>query len=311
MTQPCKARQGDDVIRFLAKIAAQHALSPPILRPVYTFAQHHLTRSIVVDPQGVRQKVEVGLMYLDRTEAAGLPSLLTAGPILDYGAGSFLGIPLLYARLGAREQIAVDVARSAREPIVYHVIREMNRVSLAPRPARLLPEPGGQELGDYLESLCIRYEAPITMRLPLSAESIATVLCTQVLQYPARASVRVIFAEAARVLRPGGIFLATIHLYDPYWPFDRSLSRFNFLRYSKSTWERWFNSALMAYNRLRASDFRDLLQNLPLEPIVWDATPAAAADLEELNRIKVHPEFADYECPDLACPDLFFVLRKT
>jgi SAM-dependent methyltransferase len=299
------------VIRFLAKIAAQHALSPSFMRPVYAFAQHHVTRSIIVEPQGVQQKVEVGLMYLDRVEAAGLPSLLTAGPILDYGAGHFLGIPLLYARLGAREQIAVDVVRSAGAPIVYDMVREMNRVNLAPRPARHLPEPADQEVGEYLKLLGIRYQAPITIPLPLSAESIATVLCTQVLYYPPRAHVLAIFAEAARVLRPGGVFLGTTHLYDPYWSFDRSLSRFNFLRYSTSTWERWFNSELMACNRLRASDFRALLQSLPLEPIIWDATAPTRHDLQELDRIKVHPEFANYERSDLACPELFFVVRKT
>jgi SAM-dependent methyltransferase len=304
-------RQGDDVIKFLAKIAAQHALSPAFMRPGYSFVQQHVTRSITMQPQSVRQKVEVGLMYLDRMEAAGLPSLLTAGPILDYGAGASLGIPLLYARLGAKTQIAVDVTRSARQANVFEIVRETNRIDLGPRASRPLPDPAGRTLDDYLETLGIRYAAPVGLPLPLASESVATALCTQVLLHPARESVRAIFAEIAQLLRPGGMFVASTHLYDIYSLFDRSLSRFNYLRYSKGTWERWFNSALMAYNRLRASDFRDLLQNLPLEPIVWDATSAAAADLEELNRIKVHPEFADYERPDLACPELFFILRKT
>jgi SAM-dependent methyltransferase len=298
------------VLKFLVKIAAQHAMSPAFMRPAYSFVQQHVTRSIAMQPQGVRHKVEVGLMYLDRIEAAGLPSLLTAGPILDYGAGAFLGLPLLYARLGAKAQIAVDVTRSARESIVFEVVRETNRIDLSPRAARLLPDPAGGTLDDYLETLGIRYAAPVALPLPLASESVASALCEQVLNYPARESVREIFAEIARLLRPSGTFVASTHLYDPYWLFDRSLSRFNFLRYSKRTWERWFNSTLMGYNRLRAPDFRDLLKGLPLEPIVWEATPPSEDDLQELRKIEVHPEFAGYDLMDLASTELFFILQK-
>jgi SAM-dependent methyltransferase len=298
------------VLKFLAKIAAQHVMSPVFMRPPYSFVQQHVTRSIIMQPQGVRQKADVGLMYLDRVEAAGLPSLLTAGPILEYGAGAFLSIPLLYARLGAKAQIAVDVTRLAREPNVFEVARETNRIDLDPRPSRLLPDPAGGALDDYLETLGIRYVAPVGLPLPLASESVATALCTQVFLHPPRESVREIFAEIARVLRPGGVLVASTHLYDTYWSFDRSLSRFNFLRYSKRTWERWFNSALISYNRLRAPDFRDLLKGLPLEPVVWEATPPTEDDLRELRQIEVHPEFAGYDLADLASTELFFVLRK-
>lgn len=104
------------MLKFLAQIEAQHMMSAPFMRPAYSFVQQHVTRSVTVQPPTVRQKVEVGLMYLDRMAAEGLPSLLTAGPILDYGAGAFLNLPLLYARLGAKAQIAVDVSRSVQEP---------------------------------------------------------------------------------------------------------------------------------------------------------------------------------------------------
>jgi SAM-dependent methyltransferase len=298
------------MLKFLAKIAAQHALSPAFVRPAYSFVQQHVTRSITPQPQTVRQKVEVGLMYLDRIESAGLPSLLTAGPILDYGAGAFLGLPLLYARLGAKAQIAVDVTRSARENIVFEVARETNRIDLGPRASRLLPDPSGGTLDEYLKTLGIRYAAPVGLPLPLASESVSTAVCTQVLYYPPRESVREIFAEIARLLRPRGVFVASTHLYDTYWSFDLSLSRFNFLRYSKRTWERWFNSALIGYNRLRARDFRDLLKGLPLEPIVWEATPPTEDDLQSLRQIEVHPEFAGYDLTDLASTELFFVLQK-
>jgi SAM-dependent methyltransferase len=299
------------VIKFLAKIAAQHALSPPIMRWPYFFLQERVTRSTRVHPDIVRQKVDVGLMYLDRAKEAGLPSLIEQGPILDFGAGPFLTIPLLYTRLGAAAQNAVDIARLARETIVFDVVRELNRFDLGPRASHLLPEPGGdQALSDYLETLGIRYVAPVTVPLPIPSNSIGSVFCTQALLHPARAIVRRVFEETARLLRPGGVFVATMHLDDLYSTFDRSLSRFNFLRYSQKNWERWINSSLMSYNRLRASDYHALLKGLPFKTIIWDVTSPTEDDLKELSQIKVHSEFALYEKADLASTHLFFALHR-
>ena len=100
--------------------------------------------------------------------------------------------------------------------------------------------------------------------------------------------------------------MVTIYLYDMYSDFDRSLSRFNFLRYSAKTWERWFNSSHMSYNRLRASDYASLLEGLPFKKIIWEVTPPSQNDITELARIKVHPEFSVYDLEDLASSAFVF-----
>ena len=187
--------------------------------------------------------------------------------------------------------------------------RELNRLDLGPRASRLLPQPDNrQKLDDYLNLLGIRYVAPAALPLPIQSDSIGVLLCTQVLYYPPRHRVRAIFEELARVLKPGGVAVATIHLYDTYSQFDRSLSRFNFLRYSAKTWERWFNNSHMSYNRLHASDYAALLEGLPFKKIIWEVTPPSQDDIAELSRIKVHPEFSSYGLADLASTHLFFVI---
>jgi SAM-dependent methyltransferase len=298
------------MLRFIAKIAAQNLLSTPLTRPLYVPLQRHVTRSVAVTPGRVRQKIDVGLLYVDRTKDLGLPNMLDLGPILEFGAGPHLTIPLLYARLGARAQVVLDVRRWARRDIVFAAVPEVNGVSLGGRSPRLLPEPADRSLDDYLKTLGIRYEAPIFLPLPVQSNSIGTFLCTQTLLHPPRSSVRAIFEEAARVLARGGIFVATTHLYDLYSDYDRSLSRFNFLRYSHTVWERWINSSLMSYNRLRGSDYSALLQGLPFDPILFQVTGPTDDDRRELSRIRIHPDFASYKLDDLASTHLFFILQK-
>ena len=283
----------------------------PVMNQLYLPLQKSFSGSLVVDSKTVRHKVDVGLMYLDRIAAAGMGNLIELDPILDFGGGWHLTIPLLYARLGARTQIITDVRRLASKEVVFAVVRKLNRLDLDPHPSHLLPEPGShQNLDNYLKPLDIRYQAPASLPLPLESESIGSILCTVVLSHPPRRHVRSIFEEMARVLKPGGVVVVTIHLYDMYSDFDRSLSRFNFLRYSADVWDRWFNNSHMSYNRLRASDYASLLDGLPFKKIIWEVTPPSEDDIAELNRIKVHPEFSSYDLTDLASTDLFFVLQK-
>jgi len=299
------------MVKFLAKIAAQHILSAPMLGRLHQPLQKWVTGSIVVAPGTVQQKVDVGLTYLNLAAEAGLGNLIEQDPILDFGGGWHFTIPLLYSRLGAKNQIIVDIKRIAVEDVIFSLIRELNRMDLGPRALRLLPEPSShQTLDDYLKSLGIRYEAPVAIPLPVEADSVGSVLCTQVLLHPPRHQVRAIFEETIRVLRPGGIFVASIHLYDVYSNFDPLLSRFNFLRYSTKTWERWFNNSHMSYNRLRAPDYRRLLEGLPFKTIIWEVTPPTDADIKELSRIKVHPDFSSVAREDLAGTHLLFVLQK-
>ena len=213
------------MIKFLCKIAAQHALSAPLLNSLYRPIREGLTGSTVVSPGRIRQKVEIGLMYLDRVAGSGLGNLTELGPILDFGGGWHLTIPLLYARLGARSQLVTDTQRLASPDLVFAARRELNKLDLASRPSHPLPEPDNRErLDDYLSKIGIRYQAPVSLPLPIQSGSIACVLCTQVLTHPAAPAVRAIFEEMARALKPGGIATSTIHLYDMYSDFDRSLS---------------------------------------------------------------------------------------
>ena len=89
------------------------------------------------------------------------------------------------------------------------------------------------------------------------------------------------------------------------------LSKYNHLRYSPETWERWVNSPLMAFNRFKARDYRELLAETKFEIVRFDVEQGTTQDLAELDRIPIDPSFSRYSKEELAATHLFFVARKT
>jgi hypothetical protein len=294
-------------MNFYMKVAIQHVLSfLPGGRSAYLWILDHIAKTTQPMPSVIKQKLDVGLQYLDKL---GGREILRSGTHLDIGAGWHLTIPLLYYQLGCDKQVLTDIQSAATAELVFPVVDYFQKYPPIGC-VRTLPPTNGHTLSSYLKILGIVYDPTVSTRLPVADGSVTLVTSTQTFLYPPRPIVSSLFEEAARVLAPGGYFVATIHLYDLYSLADRSLSRFNFLRYSQHAWERYFNCAMMNYNRMRASDFRQLLDGLPFDTVFWDVTKPTETDYKDLDRIKVHPEFSGYSRDDLASSHLLFAMRR-
>ena len=117
-----------------------------------------------------------------------------------------------------------------------------------------------------------------------------------------------IFRESYRLLRPGGAFSCRIDLQDHYAYFDRSLSRYNFLRYSDRTWA-LVNSPLHYQNRLRAPEYLELVREAGLELVVNNPSGPSAEGRTELEALPLAPRFRKYPPDDLGVTVLSFVAR--
>jgi hypothetical protein len=114
-----------------------------------------------------------------------------------------------------------------------------------------------------------------------------------------------LYAEFGRLASPGAIMIAYISLRDEFSSFDKSLSPFNFLKYSSGAWK-WFNSPMIPQTRLRISDYRAALVNSGWQILkeLSNGTPPA-----ELERVRLAPEFRKYSREDLLTVDTWLVAR--
>src|SRR5206468_2228492 len=120
---------------------------------------------------------------------------------------------------------------------------------------RLPPKLSDRDWLGYLQKLGISYHAPYAEVFPQLAGQLDVVTSTQVLLHIPREPMLWCFEQIHHSLKPGGLFLATVHLRDLFAGAQPGVSKYNQLRYSSETWERWINSRLMSFNRFRASDY--------------------------------------------------------
>jgi SAM-dependent methyltransferase len=299
------------------KVAAFKALSAlPGGSAAYRFLQERVTRSLDPTPQRVGQKLDVGTLYFKALTELGCADLLLRGTHLDFGTGWHPSIPFLYYSMGTPRQELFDLVPALSRETVAATVRTF--LDLIKRPdcphtsqlSRLPPPEVGPDWRKYLADLGITYSAPYADVFPSLDGKIDVVTSTQVLLHIPREPMRWCFGEIYRSLKPGGLFLATIHLKDLWASIHIGLSKYNHLRYSPAAWERWVNSPLMSFNRFKAPDYRQLLEETKFEIVRFDVEPGTKEDLAELDTIPIADCFKRYSREDLAAHHLFFAARK-
>jgi len=305
-------------MNWLAKALTYKLLSVlPGGEALYNYAREHITHSLVPNQGRVSQKLEVGLHYLDWMTEHGLGARFTEGVHLDFGTGWHPTIPLLNYAFGVNRQHLFDIAPNLNGEKLDQTIKAFLSLVGDPqwphrsRLRRLPPQLGQTNWRTYLEQLGITYHAPYDDAFSSLTGALDVVTSTQVLLYVPRSVMPGCFRQIYASLKPGGVFLATVHLRDilagnPY----TSADKYNHLRYPPQTWERWFNSSIMHFNRFKARDYRAFLEQAGFEIAHFEVEPATGEDYQELNRIKIAACFKQYSSEELAARHLFFVARK-
>jgi len=229
---------------------------------------------------------------------------------VELGTGWFPTIPVGLYLCGARELWTVDIKPLLRPAAVRQVLRYysdaeqsgvLQRILPERRPERIqalrsiLSQPASKSASSLLEDFKIHVLVADAQSTPIPERTVKFFFSSGVLQYIPRPVLRGILAEFKRISAPGAVMSHRINLRDEYSLFDHSISPFNFLRYTEKQW-RWRNSPLIWQNRLRISDYRQLLTEAGFHLIGEEST---AGREEDLARIKLAPEFQDYARDDI------------
>lgn len=226
--------------------------------------------------------------------------LAGAGRVYTYDLNRLLKpdmVVLLADRLQAH--VSLIAAESGRP------IEELETAQVALATAMQRGQPIAAATGNVVD-----YRAPAdasaTQHLP---STIDVVFSNSVLEHVPGGAIEAIYAEAMRILKPGGIMFHSVNCGDHYAYTDRSIHQLHYLQFSDREWERW-NNAFLYQNRLRAKDFTDMARAAGFV-IEVDTSRASQERLSQLDGIEVDPAFvAKYTREQLAITSIDFVARK-
>ena len=287
---------------------------------IYRYAQWNWTNSIVATPNRVSQKLDVGMGYLNWL----LNHEHTLEQIrgmchMDLGSGWHPTIPLLLSRIGLRNQVLVDINPLMTYDTLRDAVTLVNELVDHPNhPAnplikeKTLPDPSGHEdLQSLLDQFSMTYQAPYLKWAATTEVRFDLVTCTQVLMHIDRPLLDKVFKLVHDLLKPGGLFMVPVHLFDIYSNSDPNISIYNHLRYSKRFWRSVVCSDIMSFNRLKSPDFREALEGAGFHILEFEIERGGPADLEMLRTLDIHPEFSSrYTEEELSEKHLFFVARR-
>jgi hypothetical protein len=107
-----------------------------------------------------------------------------------------------------------------------------------------------------------------------------------------------------RLLKSGAYSIHQIDLCDHLAYYDRRLLPKNYLRYSDSSWKRWFQNEVQYFNRLQRPEWLSLFQNAGLELVEEQSQFTPIGDVVPIGR------FEHFDRQDLECTTLTLVHKK-
>jgi len=251
----------------------------------------------------IAKSVRTYALHVEEIKKKGGPAGKT---ILEFGSGRNLIAVLLLSASGADRVYAFDIERLATTELVNDAIRQARELDLPWVGAD--PWPLVSDIDADLQSKYrIFYRAPgDAASTGLADQSIDWICSTATLEHIPPEAIDSIMTEARRILKPSGYSSMIIDYHDHYSSTDKSITPYNFYKYSEKEWRR-YNPRMHYVNRLRHSDFVKLFDRLGFE--ITECTEMRPPNSEELlGQVRISEDFRKYDARDLAITTGIFLL---
>jgi len=307
--------------KWIIKAIVQKAISYlPGSGKINYFFQKHVTRGVLLSDEHFELKIGHArdhFSYL--TELAGAQKERT---ILELGTGWYPVVPILFYLTSLGRVISVDIEQWMTRQTQQDTIRKFKQwkesgllenlleVIVPERWEQLMevldkPENYSKEEVDRLIGL-----TPLVAdarKLSLKNESVDFICSNNTFEHIPHEILQDILVEFKRVLHPNGMMSHFIDMSDHFAHFDSRICIYNFLKFSKKTWA-ILDNTIQPQNRLRYRDYLDMYLQLGL-PVSQEEIREGS--LQELEKVKVHPEFANYSEQELAISHAYIITLKT
>ncbi len=160
-------------------------------------------------------------------------------------------------------------------------------------------------LQEILQQLNITYLVEDARKLSLQNDSIDLVNSNNTFEHIYPEILIPILKEFKRVVKKQqGVMSHAIDMSDHFAHFDKSISIYNFLRFSTTQWK-WIDNSIQPQNRLRFSDYQKIFSDLQLPIIEQIFRPGNSIEVAQIPLAK---PFSDMNPEAVAISHCYFVV---
>jgi hypothetical protein len=307
------------VPNWLIKWAVHRAIAAmPRRQRLNEFFQTHFSRTLELSPAMFETRLNDCRTHLEnflelRSNARELKAL-------ELGPGWYPTVALGLYLCGAEEIWLFDIERLLRSERLSRLVALFAEFEREKKLQQCLPRLDRDRFSrlmdareklktdppeTWLEGLNIHLVLRDVRESELPPGTVDLFYSTVVLEYVPAAILPGILKEFHRIGSDRAIMSHCIGLLDQMSFFDKSLSPYNYLKYTDAQWRFW-SSPLIRQNRLMVPDYRKLLSDAGYE--VTKEISARGRDAD-FDRVKLAPQFSGYKREDLMVLRSWIVAR--
>ncbi|HET7818705.1 MAG TPA: class I SAM-dependent methyltransferase [Bacteroidia bacterium] len=236
---------------------------------------------------------------------------------LELGTGWYPVVPTGMFLYGAASITTVDIVRLSNPLLTHVALRKFAEYYKNGKLEKLLPginperlqivlneaEHLSSDFFDLLDKYRITYMVMDARRLQLADGSIDLITSNNTFEHIYPNVLEGILDKLNRLCKKGGVMSHAIDLSDHFAHMDKSISIYNFLKFSAWEWK-WIDNSIQPMNRMRVYDYESLYNklNIPIAQRI-DRKP----DMDLYNKAKVHPAFLSHPAEENAVSHCSFV----
>lgn len=230
--------------------------------------------------------------------------------VYEIGCGWHLAMALAFSTFGYASIKALDVTNHVRAELINTILQYFKEDGKFGKDHLVIFDSDNikQKIYDaYRIDLLIPGDSAHT---GLEDQSVDFIYSQAVFEHISPELLPAIMKECHRVLKDDGVISFCIDYKDHYSSFDKSITPYNFMRYSEKAWKK-YNPPMHYVNRLRHIDFIRIFQQAGFD--IVEETVFRPDDWEkQLMALPISKEFSErYTLDELSIVSAKLVLRKS
>lgn len=239
---------------------------------------------------------------------------------LELGTGRYPIIPICMYLSGANKIYSVDINDMTSADKIKQTIIRINKSyedgvlqqyitvdkSRLTKLNDLLVIDNEQQFNDAFHSLGFLFLLEDINKSKIEMHSIDLLHSNNTFEHIAPNDLKHMMTTFKLLLKPSGLMSHFIDMTDHFSHFDKSISVFNYLKYSPKKWQLIDNN-ILPQNRLRITDFRNLFEQNNFEVLIEENNNGPIAELQAMH---IDTAFKHYTEKDLLVCHSYMVVRQ-